>query len=135
MLFVGRERCKRIGRREFLILGGDIAEQKRPSVAITPFRQRHAPFAHLADLELVLIVPPPVAGVCILCDPAFLDRQQRQMEVALSLIGRSGQHAGHRGINALQRWEAEFRRGIGVLQHVDEFLGPPVVRALPPRLQ
>src|SRR5208283_2844441 len=80
------------------------------------------------------VVPTCVKGIPTFRNSAFLDRQQRQMEVALSLLGGGGQHTGYRGIDALQRCEAEFRRGIGMLEQVDQLLGRPFVHIVPPCL-
>jgi hypothetical protein len=57
------------------------------------------------------------------------------MQVALRLFGRGGEHAGHPGIDALQRREAKLRRGISVLQYVDQLFGRCIIGAIPPRPQ
>ncbi len=63
----------------------------------------------------------------VLGTAAFLDGDQRQVKIAIGIAGRGGKHGRCRGIRPFQRLEGEFRRGIGMLQRVDQLFGRVVV--------
>src|SRR5205814_874557 len=62
--------------------------------------------------------PVPV-GASVLGRAALLNGEQGQVQSAVGVWCRGGEHRGGRGIRPFQRREGQFRRSVGVLQRVD----------------
>ena len=136
-LLVELQVLQRTGGADFFVNKWGFIPSGGLAIGALPVGQRQAAVKDFADLEsvlilIVLVIPPTtpaarsrIAGV--LGRAAFLQRQQRQMQIAAGLPCGLVEHRGSARIGALERGERNLGRCVGVLQRVDEFVGSVVV--------